>query len=208
VHRAAGAAAIESEKGLSLAGLSGWSRSHGSSSLHSIASLPSRSNASNNEALSLAGIAAKQLAHSIACSSIAAMSAPELTRFTAALEDATEGDMGHCSHRPLRQLLGMVLAEASNRSTNPLRSGEITRRCVRAVIHASRARLLHIEFSLDAPKCGVAKALSDLEAWKRRDAQENRRLHYLSRPQEKEATSLELCDQGEEEGVEVNSVKL
>ena len=103
-------------------------------------------------------------------------------------------------HEPLRQALGLLVAETSRRAGEEDADEILTRSCVKEVVIATRKRLLYAKFHLDAlAHGGLALHLSKLEAWKSRIkklSKEPRHVEVaLEKPTlsgEKEATSLEL----------------
>lgn len=174
---------------------------------------PARASTFTVEVQRLTGEAAECLARFLSPVAVPAMSSSQLGHFAKALCCATMDDQGQPSCEPLRQCLGHVLAETSQRAE--AQDPALRRSCVKTVISATRSRLLHIQFRLAAPEQGVAAALAQLEAWKWQAKQSRRARAVVQAPQvetpqeceadEKEATSLELKDMAVEEGDEITS---
>jgi hypothetical protein len=181
--------------------------------------LPSHTDMGTQECSRLAGEAAKCLERFIIPTAIPLMNPRELSTLANSLCDATAEDAGAPYHEPLRQALGLVLHEAVERTTiSTTNENVLTRSCVRDIMGACRARLLHVKFPLTSPEIGIAESLSRLESWKiqmkafckaAHAAKEQHKLETSKFSHEKEATSLELdasFGSGEGEGDDVEVV--
>lgn len=231
LHRAAAAASAEAEGAMKHARSLPWYSKMTaipciSSNIqrHSIkkeasVSIPTQVSGCASESLRLAGETAECLARCLVPAVLPLMTSEQLTRLAVALRNATsEGDEGQPTAEPLRQSLGMVLAEVSHRAA--VEEAALSMRCVKEVIGATRTRLLHVQFRMVAPEGGVAAALASLESWKWKDRQVlkasnvnhafvNGRFGAKEIQSklvfEKEASSLEMRENVEEEGEEVQS---
>jgi hypothetical protein len=165
--------------------------------------LPSHTDMGTQESSRLAGEAAKCLERFVLPASIALMNPKELSDLAINLRDATADDtVAAPYHEPLRQALGRVVVEAVERTSISTTSENVlTRSCVREVVSACRARLLHVQFPLAYPKTlKIPEALSKLESWKGqmkafcKAARQNieTKVDVYAFADEKEATSLEL----------------
>ncbi|KAL4547632.1 hypothetical protein Ndes2526B_g06870 [Nannochloris sp. 'desiccata'] len=217
LNQAALAASAEIDKAQSIASEKSWWKKVGkapgnlapgrksggsSSSTTTIGQLlPSHTDMGTQESSRLAGEAAKCLERFILPAAISLMNPRELSTLATNLRDATADDAGAPYHEPLRQQLGLVVDEAVKRtSISTICENLLTRSCVREVMGACRARLLHVKFPLAYPEIGVAESLSKLESWKGQmkafcKAPRDREQNESKNPglsDEKEATSLEL----------------
>ena len=132
--------------------------------------LPSHTALGAHEAARNAAEAADTLARVLVPSILPALNAENLGHLAVSLMVATEEDVGSPAHEPFRQALGLVAAEAVERTERTRREDPnvLTQTCARAVVMACRKRLLHIKFTLLEPAEGLPVSLSKLESWRGR----------------------------------------
>lgn len=176
--------------------------------------LPSHTALGAQEAARYAAEAADSLAQFMVPSVLPALNAEEITRLSMALLIATEEDEGSPAHEPFRQALGLIVAEAVERTERVKREDEslLTRNCARVVVGACRRRLLHVRFTLTEPADGLAISLSKLESWRGRMRRAPIKTHPLEfgtdedeeagLEQEEPHQNEEQEQDGEEEGAE------